>query len=189
MRVLVIDAAEPILTPEEVKAHLRIGHDEDNAYITGLIEAASQWIGAPTGWLGRSLGLQTLELYLDGFYQRGCAEIMLPGRPVKEVLAVSYYDADGAWHDIDPAGYGLLVDFGLYPKPGFSWPTCACTPSSVRIRYSAGYAPEDVPAPIKQAMLLLIGHWYAQREAAVEKPLTATPFAVEALLSPFRVWS
>lgn len=58
---------------------------------------------------------------------------------------------------------------------------------------SPGYA--DDPAPIllnydvKAAMLLLIGHWYANRESvAVGQTVAEVPFAVEALLQPYRIY-
>ena len=56
----------------------------------------------------------------------------------------------------------------------------------------AGYgAASTVPTSIKQAMLLLIGHWYENREAMVESKfaasLTEAPYVVEALLSPHRI--
>lgn len=41
---------------------------------------------------------------------------------------------------------------------------------------------------VRTAMLLLIGHWYANREAASSGGLTETPFAVEALLQPYRIY-
>ncbi|EAO9771929.1 phage gp6-like head-tail connector protein, partial [Salmonella enterica subsp. enterica serovar Florida] len=38
-------------------------------------------------------------------------------------------------------------------------------------------------------MLLLIGHWYANRESvAVGQNATDVPFAVEALLQPYRIY-
>lgn len=42
-------------------------------------------------------------------------------------------------------------------------------------------------ASIDQACLLLIGHWYANREAVVIGTITAeVPLAVQALLQPYR---
>jgi len=42
---------------------------------------------------------------------------------------------------------------------------------------------------VKAAMLLLIGHWYANREAVnIGNITTAVPFAVEALLQPYRIY-
>ncbi|VYT92884.1 phage gp6-like head-tail connector protein [Metakosakonia massiliensis] len=42
---------------------------------------------------------------------------------------------------------------------------------------------------VKAAMLLLIGHWYANRESVVVGQTVAeVPFAVEALLQPYRIY-
>ncbi|HCJ6320165.1 TPA: phage gp6-like head-tail connector protein [Citrobacter sedlakii] len=42
---------------------------------------------------------------------------------------------------------------------------------------------------VKAAMLLLIGHWYANREAVNIGNITSEiPFAVEALLQPYRIY-
>ena len=42
---------------------------------------------------------------------------------------------------------------------------------------------------VRTAMLLLIGHWYANRESVVVGETAAqVPFAVEALLQPYRIY-
>jgi uncharacterized phage protein (predicted DNA packaging) len=43
-----------------------------------------------------------------------------------------------------------------------------------------------VPAPLRQAMLMLIGHWFNAREAAAEESLEPVPHGVKALIAPFR---
>lgn len=60
---------------------------------------------------------------------------------------------------------------------------------------SPGYAEEEDEDSIlpdddvKAAMLLLIGHWYANREAVNIGNITSEiPFAVEALLQPYRIY-
>ena len=55
----------------------------------------------------------------------------------------------------------------------------------VAITFTAGYgAPADVPAAIRQAMLLLVTQWYEHRQ--VTGTGSTLPFAVEALLAPYR---
>ena len=41
---------------------------------------------------------------------------------------------------------------------------------------------------IRTAMLLLIGPWFSNREAAAEKVISEVPLAVEALLQPYRIY-
>lgn len=50
---------------------------------------------------------------------------------------------------------------------------------------TAGYGgPSDVPAAIRQALLMLVAQWFDQRQ--VTGAGTALPFTVEALLAPYR---
>ncbi len=45
---------------------------------------------------------------------------------------------------------------------------------------------EPAQPAVRHAILLLVGHWYAYREAAAEKPPQAIAFGVDALTAPFR---
>jgi uncharacterized phage protein (predicted DNA packaging) len=52
---------------------------------------------------------------------------------------------------------------------------------------SIGVVEDSPPQPaIGHAILLLIGHWYANREAATEAPPKAIAFGVDTLLAPYR---
>lgn len=58
---------------------------------------------------------------------------------------------------------------------------------------STGFTEDEAPLllgdDIRAAMLLLIGHWYSNRESVVTGITAATvPFAVESLLQPYRVY-
>ena len=55
--------------------------------------------------------------------------------------------------------------------------------------YQAGYASNDaVPASLRHAALLLIGHWYENREAVnVGNIVQDVPLAYDALISAYRV--
>lgn len=43
-----------------------------------------------------------------------------------------------------------------------------------------------LPAPLQQAVLLLGGHWYNQREAVTGVQMHAVPLAYDALVRPYR---
>jgi len=184
MGVVVITAAADVLDLQEAKRHLRVDHDDDDTYIGDLIATATLWLDGPSGgWLGRALGAQTLEL------QAGCFEraFRLPFPPAINVVSVVYDDTAGVEQTVAPSHYGFTPADGVYFNPGFDWPSVAQRPDAIRIRYQAGY--DSVPAPIRHAILMLVGQWYANREPTSDKALSELPFAVEALLSPFRVWS
>ena len=201
MRVVVIEGPEPAVSLVEAKRHLRIvdtdgdGNvlpSEDDPYVEALIAAAQGHIDGPTGWLGRAIGVQTLEADLDGFvYDR----IDLPYRPIIDIVSVSYQESAGQAITLGPSFYQLRGD-QLGSAWGQNWPMSR----KARIRYRAGYGRWEgegddrklvtaAPAPIKQAMLLMIGQWFASREGVVTGTIaTELPMAVQALLSPYRVW-
>lgn len=186
--VVITPPATPVVSVEEAKAHLRA--TDDDAYIASLVAAATCTIDGPAGWLGRALVTQTLEWRGDDFR---CREIALPYPPISVVVNVKYDDANGAEQTV-PSGDYRLVGQPNQPRlvlaHGASWPSIRWHSEAVRIRYTAGYgAADDVPAPIKHAILLMVGHFYANREEVViGSTAVEVPLAARSLLSPFRIF-
>lgn len=181
MAVLVITAPDPLVTLEDVKAHLRVETDDEDVVIEGYIDAASAWIDGPAGWLGRSIGAQVLELRTEGL-----SVGRLPFGPVDEIVSIVVVDEAGAETTLAPDAY-RLIDEVVKPGAGGGWGGVPAQ-AEVRIRYRAGS--DEIPAPIRQAVLLLIGQWFRHRSSvAADGPVGEMPFAVDALLSPFRRWS
>lgn len=56
--------------------------------------------------------------------------------------------------------------------------------------YTGQSLAEDVPVypAIQQGLLLLIGHWYENREMTTERPLSEAPAATYALWAPYVVF-
>lgn len=149
MTVRVISAPAPIVTPADVPG----GHAVDDAKITALIAAVQAGIDGPTGWLGRALGEQTLELTRAGFHR----SIRLPYLPASEVVSVKYRDVAGIEQTIDAAGYWLAANSVSFAS-SFAFPVTQCSDDAVTIRYKAGYAAEAVPASAKQAVIIGVQH-------------------------------
>jgi uncharacterized phiE125 gp8 family phage protein len=62
--------------------------------------------------------------------------------------------------------------------------------AGIEIDLDAGYgdAAADVPEPLRQAIRLLLTHWYENRGiAAASGETAARPASVSALIAPFRV--
>jgi len=57
-----VTSADPIISLEDAKQHLRIDHSDDNTYVTALISAATT---AVQERLGRTLGIATWDNHLD----------------------------------------------------------------------------------------------------------------------------
>jgi hypothetical protein len=69
---------------------------------------------------------------------------------------------------------------------GVNWPSFTPYPvKAIKIRYDAGYTAETLPKPIKTAMLLHIGYFYKNRDAA--EPDAATDRAIKSFLQLYKV--
>ncbi len=186
---LVTPPSGDVVTLSEAKAHLRVDVDDDDVLIQALIDTAVAHLEGRGGVLGRALLTQTWDLRLDGF-PADDSYIDLPLPPLQSVGLIEYTDRDGVTQIMATSDYRVntrtLVG-RVTLAPTKVWPeTIADDVGVVRIRFTAGYgAASAVPPPIKQAILLLVGPWYQNREAVgqVGQPVA---LAVEALTAPLR---
>lgn len=158
------------LTRDEAKEHLREDAADQNSYIDRLISAARRRVERDA-W--RVLITQTWDVFFDRFPASSVLPIVVPKPPLQSVTSVKYHDSDGTTTTaLDSSTY--IVDSASEPgrialHDGEVWPSDLLRPANgVEIRIVAGYGdPTDVPEHLLQAMLLLIGHWYENREAAI----------------------
>lgn len=201
---------EPVML-QDAKDQLRIStdfHDDDSSIARNITAARI----AAEDWHARAYITQQFRLRLDGFthvcrsprrgldqtaYER---QLVLassyPNRgiliPVADLIAVSslgYLDPNGGSHVLDGGGYQVIPGTGGYviPSYGTSWPSSRPQPDSVAIDFTAGYGDtaESVPSNVKEAILMLVAHFYENREATVTSSigLKEAPLAVQSLLS------
>lgn len=175
----------PVLTLAQAKTHLRVDFGDDDVYIQGLIDTALGVVDGRDGELGRALISQQWELRLDGFGwslwkpdwaanpRVNWGRIALPLPPLLTVDSVKYIDTDGVLQTLSASIYQVVTGGArraeLLPAYGLAWPAPRPEPDCVRITFTAGFGTtaDKVPAAIRQAMLLLIGAWYENRESTV----------------------
>lgn len=183
--VRVTAPAEQPVSLAEAKAHLRVDHSDDDALIDSLLAAAVGHLDGWSGILGRALITQTWRLDMPSFGY----PIRLPLAPVQSAT-IAYSDTDNADQAFAEASFALLTDAtGPYVAlvSGASWPSVYSRGDAVRVTFVAGYGDATaVPAAIKAAILLMVGHWYEHRSTVVDGNVMALPFGAEALLSPYR---
>ena len=170
------------VTLAEAKAQCRVDHDTEDALLNGLIAAAVAHVDGYTGVLGRALLTQTWRIDAD---EPG--DIAIPLEPVQSV-SVQWVDKAGAVQSFTQ--FDLVRGHGhpyIQLKDTAVWPDTKTQPDAFRVTAVVGYgAAADVPQPIKQAILLMVAHLYANREA-VGEAMQAVPMAVDALLAPYRL--
>ena len=190
LKLITAPAAEPVST-SEAKSHLRVDTTADDTYIGTLITVARQNVESH---LRRALISQTWEVVLDAF---PAGVIRLPKPPLASVTSIKYTDDEGNESTYSSANY--VVDSDTEPgrvvlKSGQTWPAVPLAAANgVRVRYVAGYgaAGSNVPQAIRQAILLVIGSLYENREdvlVAQGVSIGVLPFGVVALLAPYRIY-
>lgn len=172
---------EPI-TLEEAKNHCRVLSADDDDLIASLIIAAREWVENYTGHI---LVLRDVTQRFSSF-----ARPRLFAWPIADdaTVTATYVDSDGATQPL--TGARLIFGNGwaeLATAFGSTWPT-SYGPATITVE--AGYATaDDVPQSMKQAILLLVGTYYAQRESVSTAEMKEVPHAVDSLLRPYRlVW-
>lgn len=175
-----------LLTFEEADRQLRLDGDvSEKTCVESLIAAATGYLDGWSGILGRALVTQTWRQDYSGF----CDRMSLPLGPVASISTVKYFDADDVEQTFAGASYRLLTDaLGSYVArvPSASWPAVGSRDAPVSITFVAGTAADAVPMPIKQAILLLVAHWFENREAVGPNTIAELPLAVNALIAPYR---
>jgi uncharacterized phiE125 gp8 family phage protein len=109
--------------------------------------------------------------------------LILPVVPVISVDAVRAIDAEGVATVLDSEDYAFdPADFSLTLDQ-------VTTTDRYEIDFTAGYGTSgvDVPQPPRQAIRLLVTHWYENRAAVTLADTTAeTPLGYRELIQPYR---
>lgn len=178
--------ADTPISLAEAKANMRVDGTDEDALITSLIGAAVDLIDGWSGILGRCVFTQTWRQDFQDFPSGRM--IRLPLDPVQSVTVV-YSDTANVEQTLSGTFYSLHTDdVGpfLWLLDGQNWPSVNDRLDAVRIEMVVGYgAASDVPNSIKQALFLMVGHWYENREAS-GKSMQEIPLGVYALLAPYR---
>lgn len=216
--ILITAPTEDVVSLADMKKHLRVDHNDDDALIESYTAAVVDQIDAAGGgWLGRALRPQTWELRLPGF-PYSCSSnplgaIELPYPPFTSVESVKYDDTNGVEQTLaEGMGFrviGLADDappplhkISVAPLFNSYWPTARADVDTVRIRFVAGYEPavagddphdDYLPPRVDAWVKLVVGSLYENRESVVvnrigQTVIPALPDHILAMLSTLRVY-
>lgn len=182
--------AGPLFEPisvAEAKLFLRIDNDVENEVVAALITTARLHVERLTR---RIILEQRWRLYLDEMPKDNLVKISLG--PVREVTQVTFYNADGEPSIIPPEDY--VVDMSSVPSRikfrVASMPCAARAINGYEIDFIVGFGATtlEVPHDLRQAILMLVAHWYENRSAVSgDMSPAATPKGVSDLIQPYRV--
>lgn len=119
----------------------------------------------------------------------GLAQFVIPNPPLRAITHIKYYDNTNTQQTYSATNYTM---FSFINQKGFveinkdvNLPSLYERADAVEIKFTTGFGNSsgDVPAAIKQAILLIIGKLYELREDSVSR----LPKASEYLLEPYRI--
>jgi uncharacterized phiE125 gp8 family phage protein len=174
--------AEPLLL-DDVKNYLRtiVGDDsEDAAILIPMITAAREFCENATG---RALAVCTVTAYPRNF-----EPAYLPRLPIVSLESASYKDKDGVEHVLEDGECVISNDKVYFPNVNA---TSLYGINPIQVSYTAGYSEGTLPPALRQAMLMLIAHWYNNREAVqIGSRINevSADHAFENLIKHYRVW-
>jgi uncharacterized phiE125 gp8 family phage protein len=181
----ILGAALPV---QELKDQLRLGSGfADAGMQDGLIEAYLRAaIAAVEGRIGKVLLARQFNWRLENW--RGLSEQPLPVAPVTEIVSISVFDATGTETAISDTSYTLVPDTHR-PKVvarGVLFPNVP-EDGRIEIVFDAGFGAiwAEVPADLKQAVLLLAAGFYENRHDTTAQP-AGLPQSVQVLIERWR---
>lgn len=179
-------AVEPV-SLEEAKAHCRIDGDAEDTLVSSLVLAARLYVEQS---LSLALIRQSWSLFLDAWPDKIFIE--LPLSPLASIDAIRLYGQTGSYMTIAPSLF-FVDTISRRPRlvrgDGQAWPLPGRNANAVEIAFTAGYGATatDVPMPIRQAIKLLIAHWYEAREPVVfGQDANTVPLTVASLIQPYQ---
>ena len=156
-------ALEPV-SLAEAKAHLRVDHVDEDVLIGSLITAARIHLET---MLGLAFISQQWNLVLDRWPDG--SNLPLPLSPVQSITGITIYDNNDTTSVITPSSYALDAmsqPARLIWRGSLVQPLVGRSYNGIEISFIAGFGANatDVPQPLRQAILLLVAHWYEHRE-------------------------
>jgi uncharacterized phiE125 gp8 family phage protein len=166
--------ALPAVTMSEAQAYVRIETGEEEAVLAGIVRTASALCEA-------FLNQVVIAREFSEDVPASAAWQRLSVTPVRTIDSVEAVDLGGTATPLPSASYSVDID-----SSGDGWVRLSDPSVTGRIRVSgmAGMATaqNDVPEPIRQGVLRLIGHLFTARDGGGGEP----PAAVTALWRPYR---
>lgn len=175
-RVINPPSTEPV-TLSEAKAHLRVSNTLDDTLITSLIKAARQWV---EGYTMRPLMTQIIEVNFDTI---DSLEILINKAPIQSITSVSYINTSGQTVSISNSEYTLDLKSPVCRILLNEMPPIKKTLNAFTVTFQAGYTSANfVPNTYKQAILLLLTHFYVNRSEVESQNFNTIPMGVKTLL-------
>jgi uncharacterized phiE125 gp8 family phage protein len=170
----------------EAKAQMRVEGGDEDSIIQRLIDAAVAFVDVQ-GVLGFAMITQTWAEWLGP----NQSTVYLSLGPVQSVSSIKYYDTDGNLQTATLADFNIFGTpnrISISPKTSKAWPITQTRDDAIKIEYVIGYGSTSasVPQTVRHALLMLVAHWYENREASSEKQMMNLPYGFAEMIGSER---
>jgi len=181
------------LASSEIKVHLRLPTSStgENSLLSGLRDAAQN---VTENYINRKLTTQTWKIYFDEFPSEQAFEIPYPPLVSVPSTGIKYTLSSGGSTTFSSTKWNQ----DIVSEPGRvvlgyndDWPSNTLeTNNPIEILFNCGYKSTNRPQAIKQALLLMIGSWYENREEIIVsgQSFQKMPIGTKSLLDPYRIF-
>lgn len=174
----------PPVSLAQIKQHLRIDHNEDDEYLSGLADAARLHIEAVSGHF---LITRTVRQYVEEL--PNSRSVVLNAWPIQAIEKIMGYDLDGNPKTLTLDQYKLDNRFDPATLSFSQTLSFGSFKNGIEVDFVAGYGETglDVPSNIIRAVLVLVAHWYEFRGTMPAGDETALiPEGLNKLLAPIK---
>lgn len=178
-------AQEPV-SLLEAKNFMRLDSAQDDVLVSTLITAARIHIETT---IGKVLISESWSYYLDKWPKS--KTIYFPLDPIQSIEEVRFHTTDENYTTLSEDDYSTDL-VSNHPRLLFNGTNPAGNSkklNQLEVRFIAGYGDttEDVPADLKQALLMLAAHWFEQRDPiAFGGSFVEVPRTIQALLNNYK---
>ena len=187
---------------EEVKLDLRIDTNDADATIDRMIRAAGDFIEIRTGYV---VNPGQYEALFGSWGDCFCHPNMtreFRRFPLRALESIHYLTAADDWAEADVSDFQVSKrprSFILRPWPTFSPPNVFGCFDSIRVRFEAGFDtgdadtsvvgdPGPIPAIVKNVMIMLVGHYWKNRELFEADKLAQIEVGAGSMLGAIRTF-
>lgn len=170
-----------IITVADLKTFCRVDSADEDTLMDALRQTAISWCEQ---YCSIRLGDVAAIAYADAW-----APLGITVGPVQSITSITYLSTANTTQTLGASYYYSDLNSQIARIRFVSPPDLYDDAlNRVQVNCVIGYPEASVPKPILQAIRILVGHFYENRQQVVTGTIaSAVPFAVEALLSPYRL--
>lgn len=207
---------EPVPAPvlliplAKIKSRLQIedggmdaaGIEAQDDAVTAAFQSAIEFVEKQTHLTlaARSFALKTADWCIaaalgcagERFRWSCCSPVLLERAPIQAIENIEYLGRGEITMDaLDPADYSLQptpVGGVIHLNEGVTLPDLERRWDAVQITYRAGYEPGELPHALANALILLTGYWFNNRDAVGTERVYELELGAESLMTAFRLY-